>query len=73
MQVEARAPSQPSAHLRVLVRRVIVDDQVDVEIVGYGGLNMAQEGQELLMPMARLALRDVSPGYCNRTSAKCFA
>lgn len=42
----------------MLVCRVVVDDQVGVKIVGYSGLDVAQERQKLLVPMAWLALRD---------------
>jgi hypothetical protein len=34
---------------------------VHVEFDGHGSVDLAQEGQELLMPVARLALREDRP------------
>ena len=34
----------------MLVRRAVVDDQVDVEECGHRGVQMAQEREEFLMP-----------------------
>ena len=42
----------------MLVRRVIIHDQMDIEPFRYTVVEMAQKGQKLLMPMAGLALTD---------------
>ena len=39
----------------MLVGGVVVDDEMDVEVRGYAGVDMPQEGEELLVPA--LALR----------------
>ena len=41
----------------MLVGAVVVDDQVDVEFGGTAASMLAQESQELLMPVARLAVQ----------------
>ena len=38
VDVEARAGGEPAADLGVLVGRIVVDDQMDVELLGYRGL-----------------------------------
>ena len=40
------------------MRGVVVDDAVDVELAGHGVVNVAQEAQELLMSVPRLAAGD---------------
>ena len=40
----------------MLVGAVVVDDQVDVEILRDGLPDLAEEAEELLVPVARLAL-----------------
>jgi hypothetical protein len=52
---------QPGLHLRMLVRRIVVHHQVQID-VGIGGGEMAQEGQELLVAMSRLAYSGDLPG-----------
>jgi hypothetical protein len=42
-------PSEPFAHLRMLVRRIIVDNSVDRFSFGNLGLDGAEEADELLM------------------------
>ena len=56
MHVVARSPGQPGLDLGMLVRAVVVDDEVDIECLGHAGLDVAQEGEELLVPVARAAL-----------------
>ena len=58
MYVIARSRSEPRAHLGLLVRGVVVDDQMDVQLGWHAVIDMTEKGQEFLMPMARLALRD---------------
>ena len=56
--MEPWALRQPGAHFWMLVGRVIVHDQVEIEISGDRFLNLAKKAQVLLMPVTRLALRD---------------
>src|SRR5438270_205534 len=64
VQLKAHSARQPRAHLRVLVGAVVVDDEMHVERAWNLGLEMAQEREELLMAMARLALsEDLAVGH----------
>ena len=56
MDVEAGPLGQPGTNFGVLVGAVVVDDQVDVEILRDGLLDLAEEAEELLVPLARPAL-----------------
>lgn len=56
VQVEARPPRQPGTHFGVLVGGVIVADQVHIEVLRNAVFDVTQEGQELLVPVAGLAL-----------------
>ena len=49
---------QPGANLGVLVGRIIVDDEVNLEVFRDTRLDVAQEAQELLVTRPRLALGD---------------
>jgi len=54
--VEAGPLGQPRTNFGVFVGAVVVDDQVDVEILLDGLLDLAEEAEELLVPVARPAL-----------------
>jgi hypothetical protein len=58
VNVPARTACQPSSDLGMLVGGVVIDDEMDVELGWHVGLDVTQEGEELLMAMARLALGD---------------
>lgn len=58
VHVAAGTPCQPCFHCGVLVRGVVVEDQMHVEVGGDAGVDVAQESEELLMTMAPLALRE---------------
>lgn len=62
MDVEAGAVREPSTHLRMFVSSVIIHDQVHREFGGNAGLQVAQEGKELPMSMARLACGEHGAG-----------
>ena len=47
MQVEAGSFREPGPDLRVLVRRVVVDHQVEIEVARDIGFDVLQEAQEL--------------------------
>ena len=58
VNVPARTACQPSSDLGMLVGGVVVDDEMDVELGWHVGLDVTQEGEELLMAMAGFALGD---------------
>jgi hypothetical protein len=58
VQMKARAARQPCLHSSMLVGAVVVADQVHIEVLRDIGLDVAQEGQELLVAMLGLALRE---------------
>ena len=56
VDMPARPLGQPSFDPRVLVRAVVVYDEMDIQPCRNVTFDPAQESQELLMPMARLAI-----------------
>lgn len=50
----ARVPDEPRPDLGVLVRGVVVENEMHVEARGHVGVDVSDEGGELLMPMGRL-------------------
>lgn len=56
VDMEPGPPGQPGLDLGVFMGGVVVDDQVDVQIVGHIGIDMTQEGEELLVAMTPFAL-----------------
>ena len=52
VHVEARVLGEPSLHFVMLVRRVIVGDQVDGEIAGGIAVDGLEEGKPLLVAVA---------------------
>ena len=81
--MEAGPLSQPGPHLSlrgraslygVFVSAVVVDNQVEVQVLGDGLLDLAQKAQELLVPVAGLALGDHLPcGHVQRREQGCGA
>jgi len=55
VQVETGMLRQPGTNLGMLVRGVVIDDEVEIEFCGHAGVQVAQKGEELLVPVARLA------------------
>ena len=55
---------QPRLDLGVLVGGVVVDDEMDVEAFGDVLVDVAQEGEELLVAVAPFALRGCPGGDC---------
>jgi hypothetical protein len=53
-----RSVCQPAFHLWVLVRSIIVKDQMDFETDGDRGIDAIQKSQKLLVAMSRLAVCD---------------
>ena len=59
---ENGAAGQPGPDLGMLVGAVDVEDQVEVQALGDGLLDLPQKAQEFLVPMAWLALDDYLAG-----------
>src|SRR5208337_212459 len=62
VEVKAGVALEPSLDLGVLVRCVVVDDEMQIERFGGVAVDGAQEAQELLMAMAAHAFADHLPG-----------
>src|ERR1700687_1265881 len=58
MDVEARMAGEPGLDPRMLVRCVVVSDQMDRQIPGNMVVEVVEKRHELLVPMARFALGD---------------
>ena len=58
VNVPTRTAGEPGLDLGMLVGGVVVDDEMDVELGRHIGLDVAQEGEELLVTMAGFALGD---------------
>ena len=61
VHVPARSAGQPGLDLRMAVGGVVVHNAVDVQLGLHGRVNLAQERQEFLMPVARLASSQHGP------------
>jgi hypothetical protein len=53
VQLEAGVPLQPILHLLGLVRRIVVEDEVQIERLVHRGVDLIQELDELLGTVAR--------------------
>src|SRR4029077_18077015 len=56
VQMEARTARQPGAHPRMLMGRIVIADQMNVQFLRDVGLDMSQKGEKFLVPGPRLAL-----------------
>jgi hypothetical protein len=61
MHMPARLCCQPRLDLGMLVTAIVVHDAVHVEIGWHRLVDLAQERQELLMPVARFAVASTAP------------
>lgn len=61
VQVEPRPTGQPAVNARGLVRAVVVENQVHVQLRGHGGVDGVEELAELEGPMAPMQLADNLP------------
>lgn len=52
MDMVAGARCQPQPHLRVFVRGIVLDNEMDCQLPRHIGLNVPQKRQEFLMPVA---------------------
>jgi hypothetical protein len=68
MHMEAGTPDQPGANSRMLMRRVVVANDVHLKVGWNIGLDVSQEGQIFLMPMLGLALRKTLPFAMSRAA-----
>src|SRR5438552_18586317 len=63
---------EPPANDRRLVRGVVVDDEVDVKVLGHGGLNGVEELAELGRPVTAMALSNDFAGlHVQRGEQRC--
>jgi len=58
VDVVSRPLCQPGFHFGMFVCGVIIDNEMHIEILGYAGIDVSQEGEELLMSVASFALGD---------------
>ena len=61
VHMKAGPDGKPASDRRMFVRGIVIDDEMDLEIVGHGGLDVAQELEKLLVPMPPLALGEDLP------------
>ena len=71
MEVNPRVFVEPRPDGRMLVGGVIVENHVDVEFGSHAALDLTEEPQKLLMPVARQALVDDLPGGYVEGSKEC--
>lgn len=68
MHLIARAPSQLGHHLRVFMRRIVSDDEDRLELCRDHLFDVAEQGEELLLP--KLAARAVMLSPARLTPAR---
>ena len=74
MQFETRMLRKPGLDLFGLMGRIVVRDQMQVEVLGDGPVDFLQEAHELLCPMARQALaNDLSGFHVQSSKQRCCA
>ena len=62
VDVKAGPLCQPNAFVGMLVGRIVVDDEMDGKIIGYGLIDSFKETKKLLMSVARFAFSEDGPG-----------
>ena len=62
MDVKPRMLRQPGLYFCVLVGAVVVDDQVQIELLGHLFVDPSQKAEELLVPLPGLAFGDHCTG-----------
>ena len=62
MHVESRPLRRPGLDFGVLVGAVVVDDQVQIELLGHLFVDPSQKAEELLVPVTGLAFGDHRTG-----------
>ena len=58
VQMEPWMPFEPGFNSRMLVGAVIVDDEMEIVARGSLGINLVEEADKFLMPVARHAVAD---------------
>lgn len=58
MNMKTRMLRQPGFHCGMLVGRVVIDDQVKLEVLGRFFIDLLEKGQPLLMPVLTLDAAD---------------
>lgn len=61
MDVTARSCGQPLADFRMLVRCIVVEHEMNVDISMNGLVNPLQKPEKLLIPVSRLAVAKYGP------------
>ena len=70
MNLVARPLRQPGTYFGMFVRRVIVDDQVDVQFRRDAVVETAQKCEKLLMPVSRFAFGEDGAGAISSAANK---
>ena len=74
MQLETLVPGEPALHLLCLVRGVIVDDQMQIEMGGRLAVDLPQERQEFVRPVAwQTFADDLASRHIKRGEERCRA
>ena len=68
--MEARVPDQPVAHLLLFMRRVIIDDAVNVQMFRRIAVDGFQECQKFLMAMMRFMHWPITLPFSTSSAAK---
>ena len=58
MNMKARMFRQPGFHCRMLMSRIVIDDQVKLEVFGRFFIDLLEKCQPLLMPVLTLDAAD---------------
>src|SRR5271166_2227840 len=74
MQLETWMLFKPRLNVLCLVRRIVIDDQMQIEMSGHSAVDFLQKAHELLCPMARQALaNDLSGLHVQSSKQRCCA
>jgi hypothetical protein len=68
VHLEAWMLGEPRLHLGGLVRPVVIEHEMHVEVSKHGSIDPFQKAKELFRPMPRLAFADVKPLFTSRAA-----
>ncbi len=71
MNTKTRMLRQPGFHRSMLVGRVVIDDQMKLEVLGRFFIYLLEKGQPLLMPVLTLDAADQFPLASQNLSSNC--
>ena len=67
-------PRQALLHLGVVMSAVVINNEMNIQMVGYSPVNLLEEGEEFLVAVAVLALRQHFPrSYIQDSKQRCGA